>query len=90
MNVSYRHADGLEALDLNDETVILHMESSNFFTLNETAAAIWAGLAEPATSEQVAAELASHFEGVSLDTAQRDVKEVIAQLIENQLITTDE
>jgi hypothetical protein len=86
MSAKYKQTQGLESTELQDETLVLHLETSNFYTLNGTATSIWSLLAEPSTSEEIAAEVATRFEGISPEDALRDVEQVVAELAAYQLI----
>ena len=55
-------------------------EFNGMITLNDTGAFLWKRLEKGATEEELAAALAEHFEDVTPDSAQTDVKEFLDSL----------
>jgi hypothetical protein len=60
-------------------SVILDLEKGSYFTLNDTASLIWAGLIEGKPADAIAASLVETFE-VPLERAREDTEETIAML----------
>ena len=73
--------------ELGDGTgVLLHLETKFYFTLNSTAVAVWKALEQaPATEAALAETLVREFE-VELETAQRDVAELVRELVDEELL----
>jgi Coenzyme PQQ synthesis protein D (PqqD) len=87
MSVQYRQNPAVEAASLQDETILLNPETNQFCILNHTASVIWSKVGQPATSEEIAAEVAARFADVSQGDALRDVEEALRQLTDRQLVT---
>jgi hypothetical protein len=86
MNDRYQQCPTVEAAPLEDGMILLDPETSQFSVLNQTAAAIWASLAKPATSEEIAAEIRARFAEVD-GAVVSDVEETLRQMVERRLIT---
>jgi len=86
MNDRYQQCPTVEAAPLEDGMILLDPETSQFSVLNQTAAAIWASLAQPATGEEIAAEIRARFAEVDGGVVS-DVEETLRQMVERRLIT---
>jgi hypothetical protein len=87
MTDRYQQNPSVEAAALEDEVILLDPETNQFCILNHTASVIWSRVAQPATSEEIAAEVSAQFAGVTEVDALRDVEEALRQLEERRLIT---
>jgi hypothetical protein len=85
MNGRYQQIPSVEAAPLEDGMILLDPETSQFSVLNQTAAAIWASVAKPATSEEIAADLRARFEEVD-GAVLSDVEETLRQMVERKLV----
>jgi hypothetical protein len=65
--------------------ILLDPETSQFSVLNETASVIWASVAQPATSGEIAAEIRARFEEVDPGVVS-DVESTLRQMVERKLI----
>lgn len=65
--------------------ILLDPETNQFSVLNETAAAIWTSVAEPATSQEIVAQISSKFEEVGGGVTS-DVEQTLQQMLERKLI----
>ena len=63
-NGRYQQIPTVEAAPLEDGMILLDPETNQFSVLNPTASAIWASVAQPATSEEIVAEIRERFEEV--------------------------
>jgi len=54
--------DGISWREVDDEVVILDLETSKYLSLNGSAAVLWLALQKPVGVDGLAAELASRFE----------------------------
>lgn len=86
MTDRYKQCPTVEAAPLEDGMILLDPETNQFSVLNQTAAAIWARVAQPATSEEIVAELRERFEEVG-GGVQSDVEDTLRQMVERKLIT---
>ena len=85
MNGRYQQCPTVEAAPLEDGMILLDPETSQFSVLNQTASAIWASVAKPATSEEIVAEIHARFEEVGGGVLS-DVEETLQQMMERKLI----
>jgi hypothetical protein len=77
----------VEAVSLEDEAILFHPDLNQFCILNRTASVIWSRIAQPATSEEIAAEVSARFAAVTEADAQPDVEDTLRQMADLQLIT---
>ncbi len=87
MSDRFQQNPEVEAAPLEDEVILLDPETRKFCVLNRTASAIWARVAQPATSEEIAADISAQFADVTAATALADVEEALRQMLESRLIT---
>lgn len=84
-NGRYQQIPTVEVAPLGDGVILLDPETNQFSVLNETASAIWTRVAQPATSEEIVAEIRTRFEEVSGKVVS-DVEETLRQMVERRLI----
>lgn len=65
--------------------ILLDPETNQFSVLNPTATAIWAKVAQPATSEEVVAEIRARFDDVGAAVVS-DVERTLRDMMERRLI----
>lgn len=82
-----RTGDWLEA-EVNDELLMMHGESGRFVSLNETAAWLWACLAEPKSAGALAEDLCAAFE-VGPAVARADVAAWLEAMRAEKVIEED-
>ena len=75
------------AAHLEGEAVLLHMETKDYFRLNDTAAAVWKGLERGLDRGALLGELCERFE-VDGDTAARELDRLLDELLARRLIST--
>jgi predicted TIM-barrel enzyme len=85
MNGRFQQIPTVEAAPLEDGMILLDPETNQFSVLNPTATAIWTRVAQPATSEEIAAEIRARFEEVGGGVL-ADVEETLRQMVERKLI----
>ena len=85
MNDRFQQIPTVEAAPLEDGMILLDPETNQFSVLNPTATAIWTRVAQPATSEEIAAEIRARFEEVGGGVL-ADVEETLRQMVERKLI----
>ena len=85
-NGRYQQRPTVEAAPLEDGMILLDPETNEFSVLNQTASAIWATVAQPATSDEIAAEIREKFTDVG-GSLLSDVEEALRQMVERGLIT---
>jgi coenzyme PQQ synthesis protein D (PqqD) len=74
---------------VEDGAVLLHMGTKRYFSLNETGAAIWRLVEDGVTIEEIPARLHERYD-VALAEAERTVTELVAVLVEKELLTVAE
>jgi hypothetical protein len=67
--------------------ILLDPDTNEFSVLNQTASAIWDRVAQPATGEEISADIAASFSDVTEGGARADVEETLQQMVERRLIT---
>ena len=78
------------ATDLGDgETVLLHLQSKTYFTLNSTGTRIWEGLTRGLTPREISGRLQSEFR-VESDQADQSVLELLRDLASQKLVRKPE
>ena len=78
-------AEGLEAANLEGETVLLDVNSGHYFGLNEVGSRIIDLVAEPTTADAVVQTMAAEYD-VDEERLASDVASFIQQMIERKLI----
>ena len=82
MSTRYRRVPGIEVAPMQGESILFDPATNRFCLLNDTAAAVWEGLAHPATVEQIATQLQIHFEAPALAQVEQDVRAALEQFVE--------
>lgn len=75
----------LVASQMDDEIVMLDMESGQYFGMNPIASAIWEKLEQPITLFELCEKLMVEFE-VEPEQCKNDVSQFVEQLVENKLL----
>ena len=70
---------------LDAETVILHLDRSVYFGLNEVGTIVWNQIQNPCTIREIRDAVVSEYE-VSEDRCEQDVRELLAELLKQGLI----
>ena len=84
----YRARDQVLDTQLEDECVLLDLESGLYFSLNSVGSRIWSQLKErPRTLEELLADITQQYD-VSREVAERDILKVVQDLAEHQLLET--
>ena len=81
----FKHAEHTAWRRVEKESIILDLNTSVYFSLNETGAYIWERLGAGDTAPQVAAGLIAEFD-VKADAAERDVDDLIHKLRDEKLL----
>lgn len=85
MDLEYETTEDVLSTDYEDEAVLVHLESKRCFRLNDTAAAIFRGVAGGLSRREMLARLRESYD-VDESTAERELDRVIGELIELRLI----
>lgn len=71
-----------------DEAVLLDLETSDYYSLNETGTFIWELLAAGKTPEKAAAALAAEY-GVDQEQAERDLGDFLKDLAKLKVLSQE-
>lgn len=83
----YRHEDKLST-ELDQETVILDMDSGIYSQLNAVGTTVWNILAKPASLSFIIEKVVSTYE-VKEEECREDILKFLRDLADNQLITVE-
>jgi len=78
---AYKQTKGVLARTLGEESMLLHPSGSPALSLNPTATAVWAALAEQPDLAVVVAEVSARY-GTAPDAVEGEVDALVAQLLE--------
>jgi len=84
-NGRYQQIPTVEAAPLEDGMILLDPETNEFSVLNQTATVIWASVAQPATSDEIVAQIQARFDEVA-GGVQSEVEDTLRQMVERRLI----
>lgn len=85
MRTPLKQATDQVSCSLDDEVVILNLESSLYFGLDEVAACIWEAMREPATPSEICQKVMDRFD-VQEEQCLSDVLSFLEKLAEASLI----
>jgi hypothetical protein len=85
---SWRVPDDVLTAHLEGEAVLLHMETKDYFRLNETAAVAWKALERGKDRAAIVAELVEAFE-VDAAEAAEELDRLLAELAGRGLVVAD-
>jgi hypothetical protein len=67
------------------EGVVLHLDTKNYYKLNETSQLIWQALSAGKSESEISAQLSDRYD-ISIETARADVNDFIESLRKERLI----
>ena len=79
------HPEVLATVLDNQETVLLHLHTQQYYTLNETGSQIWAALSQAEALVQIGQALEATYD-LTLEQAQQHVLDLITTLAQEQLV----
>ena len=82
---SYTVSNDVLTAHLEDEAVLLHMDTKRYYRLNATASAIWRGLEQSSTRAHLRDELCRRFD-VTPEQAAPELDRVILDLVDKGLL----
>ena len=85
-SLCYVAASGCLATSLDDEMIVLDLESGVYYGLNPVSACVWRHLAEPVGLEALVDAVEDEFETAGNDT-RADVEDLLATLCAHGLVT---
>lgn len=84
-NTEVKLASNLLASNVSGEAVILSPKSGVYYGLNKTGASIWNWLQQPKKVAELRELLLAEYE-VTPERCDRDLQEILQQLLDNELI----
>ena len=81
-----RISEGAIAQEVNGETVILDLNSEQYFSLDKTGTRIWQLLQEKLNTREVYQEMRNEYE-VDEEELRQDIDSLIASLVEEGLVS---
>jgi len=75
-------------LDGENESVLLHLGTKKYYTLNETGVRIWQLLGDGCKIDEIIQKICEEYK-VSSASAEKSVSELIHKLIEEELLSQD-
>lgn len=78
------HPEVVDTVLPNQDVVLLHLGTKQYYTLNETASVVWQLLGQGLTIREVGQNLEDAFD-VTLEEAQLSVLELVAELVTERL-----
>jgi hypothetical protein len=85
LDVAYRFGPDIAWRRIGDESVVLNLKSSAYYTLNETAALLWETLGEGLPPHKAVERLCAEFDAEPAAVS-RDVEAALAELLNERLI----
>jgi hypothetical protein len=73
------------AAHLSGEAVLLNLSDKSYYRLNETAAAVWAGLEKGESRDAILKSLLARYD-IDAEQAERDVDRVIGDMKSRRLL----
>lgn len=86
INTMLKRNPELLAVDMDGETVMMDMESGNYFGINAVGSHIWEALEAEKKVADVIETVNSHFEIQDDDTVQDDILGFLDDMVEQQLL----
>jgi hypothetical protein len=81
----WRRSDRVVQADVGDTTIIMCIESGRYFTLNDTASAIWKLIERDRTFNEIRQALALEFD-IEGDAADRGIENILADWDRQKLV----
>lgn len=85
LNQKITFADTVFAQEVDDEMVILDMESENYFGLDEVGTSIWQAMQEHGTLQDVFDALLEQYD-VEPEVLEKDLSDFVEKLLESGLV----
>ena len=82
-------SDNCISTAVDGETVILHQKNGEYYSVNEVGTLVWELIQRPTTLDEVSKEIASEY-GVGRERCQRDVSDMLAEMLDENLVYLDE
>lgn len=81
------HPDVIATTLTNEETILLHLATQQYYTLNETGTRIWEGLGQNRSLAEIGQALEAQYD-ITLEDAYHYVIELVTGLATERLVQT--
>ncbi|MHB2025042.1 MAG: PqqD family protein [Elusimicrobiota bacterium] len=81
----YKHAERAAWRRVEKEGVVLDLESSEYFSLNEIGVLVWENIGSGATIDKIAKTVEDEYD-VTGDQARKDIDALVRELLKKKLI----
>ena len=88
MTLLYHRSAAFDQEELDDELVVMELESQAIVTLNATGRLVWEMLDEATTAEEILTLLGETFPDVDKDSLQADIQAVLDTLVAARLVAS--
>ena len=85
MNQGYRFADQVSVTEVDDEVVLLKLDTGSYYGLNSIGAKLVNGLQNQLTVHQICKDIASDYQ-IPYQNVNQDLSDLIEQLVAEQLL----
>lgn len=85
-NTTLKRNPELLAVDMDGETVMMDMETGNYFGINAVGSHIWEALENENKVGDIIETVNSHFEVQGEDTVEADVLAFLGDMVEQELV----
>jgi hypothetical protein len=83
----FGRADGVIAVDMGGETVMMDVEQGVYFAIAGSGNEIWNALEEPATLTQILAVLDREYDLAGVEDLEGQVREFLTDMLGRKLVT---
>ena len=90
INTALKRNPELISVDMDGETVMMDMESGNYFGINSVGSHIWEALEAENTIADIIETVTSHFDVQDGDTVEADIRGFLGDMVEQKLVTVVE
>ncbi len=84
-NTKLKVPEGVIQTELDDEIVLMHVESGKYYSLNAVGSAVWKQLSSPRSLSELCDLVVDEFE-VDPETCRRDVEALLEDLLGLDLV----
>ncbi len=87
MTLIYRRTGSFDQEELDDELVVMELESQAIVTLNTTGRLVWEMLENAASGEEIHALIGGAFPDIDAQVVKGDIQAVLDTLVAARLVT---
>jgi hypothetical protein len=87
MTTTVSRSDAQASCRIDDETVLMHLDSGRYFGYDAVGSRVWALMEEPVAVSTLCERLVAEYDGIDLEGCTRDVTAFLSELLEEGLVT---